>query len=307
MKKIAILLASGLVAAVVSWRYYTAPLPANWSPQEVTLIQSLSLGALPPLPADPSNSVADSDAAATLGQQLYFDSRLSGAGNVSCASCHRPELFFTDGLPLAVAAGVGTRHSPSLVGLSYSPWFYWDGRKDSQWSQALAPLESGIEHNSDRKNIARLLMEDPVYRQQYIELFGEPPAIPDWTSLRGEDIEAIDHMFANAGKALAAYQRKLQPGRSRFDDYADSLAGSSEIKADDVLSEDELKGLGLFIGKAQCVNCHNGPLLTNHEFHNTGILAAGNQLPSMGRYDGIRLARSDPFNCLGKFSDATAA
>ena len=50
--------------------------------------------------------------------------------------------MFTDGLPLAVGTSGGTRHTPSLVGLSYSPWFYWDGRKDSQWAQALAAAGS---------------------------------------------------------------------------------------------------------------------------------------------------------------------
>ena len=75
----------------------------------------------------------------------------------------------------------------------------------------------------------------------------------------------------------------------------------------DELAADELQGLRLFIGKAMCVTCHNGPLFTNHEFHNTGVLANPGELPSMARYDGVRIARLDPFNCLGEFSDAESA
>ncbi len=293
MNKSLFILVACLVAILLTWRFYSPPLPQQWQSHEAALIASLSLSALPPLPPDPSNQYGDSEAAAALGQRLYFDTRLSGDGSVSCASCHKPELFFTDGLPLAVAAGIGQRHTPSLVGLAHSPWFYWDGRKDSQWSQALAPLESDIEHNTDRLAIVRLLVEDLHYRQAYSEVFGAIPNVSD-----------TDRVFANVGKAIAAYQRKLQPGRSRFDDYADSLADSPDITGGGQLNQEELKGLALFIGKAQCVSCHNGPLFTNHEFHNTGILALNNQLPSMGRYDGIREARNDPFNCLGEFSDA---
>jgi cytochrome c peroxidase len=71
-----------------------------------------------------------------------------------------------------------------------------------------------------------------------------------------------------------------------------------------VLSREEIAGLKLFIDDGQCISCHNGPLFTNFEFHNTGVLAVAGQLPPMGRYDGIRLAREDEFNCLSDYSDA---
>lgn len=306
--------------AVVGWNYLSIPGVPDWSEDERRLISSLSLDALPPLPADPSNKFADEPEAVEFGHRLYFDTRLSSNGQVACASCHKPELMFTDGLSLAMGVDIGPVHTPSLVGLAYSPWFYWDGRKDSQWAQALAPLEAKHEHATDRVQLLHLIAEDKTYRKMYENLFGpliSTEKLPEsatpkgnaqqqanWDALDGETQRAVSRSFANLGKAIAAYQRKLMPGRSRFDDYvAQVMANSNE---DDALSNSEKSGLKLFIGKGQCINCHNGPLFTNHEFHNTAILEANAQLPSMGRYDGIRISREDPFNCLGEFSDAQA-
>ena len=310
-------------ALVVAWNYVPLPGSSSWSAEELRLIRSLSIERLAALPADPSNRVADLPAAAEFGQRLFFDTRLSGNGSIACATCHRPELMFTDGFQLAMGAALGPRHTPSLVGLAHSPWYYWDGRKDSQWSQALAPLEAAIEHDIDRLQVARLIDSDSDYRQMYNALFGALPVIPatplaayplgdeqqqiNWNSLSSAQQNAVSGIFANLGKSIAAYERKLMPGATRFDEYVGSIAASSELDQGELLSSVELAGLRLFIGKAQCVSCHNGPLFTNHEFHNTGVLSIAGQLPSMGRYDGIRTARSDPFNCQGEFSDAEQA
>lgn len=305
--------------SLAAWNYFSIPLQPDWTYEQRQLLTSLSLSALSELPVDPSNEVADSELAAELGHRLYFDTRLSGNGSVSCASCHKPELMFTDGLPLAVGTDIGTRHTPSLVGISYSPWFYWDGRKDSQWSQALAPLESSHEHNTDRLRIARTVAEDDRYRDLYESIFGSILTIPlepfsatplgnesqqtAWMELSHSQQKNINQVFSNVGKVIAAYQRKIIPGRSRFDEYIDALKLSS-TNENEIYSSSEIAGLALFIGEAQCVTCHNGPLLTNNEFHNTGVLAISGQLPSMGRYDGVRAAREDPFNCLGLYSGA---
>ena len=255
-----------------------------------------------------------------LATVCFFDPRLSSNGAVSCATCHRPELSFTDGLPIAVGTGLGQRHTPGLLGVAHSPWFYWDGRRDSQWAQALAPLETHFEQGAGRGAVVHLLVTDSEYKTLYEEIFGalpDPARLPNSASPLGGDAQqaawrklepdlqrGISTAFANAGKALAAYQRKLLPGRSRFDDYADALRQIRATRQGDLLSREETAGLALFIDKAQCVNCHNGPLFTNHEFHNTAILPLAGRMPSIGRFDGIRLAREDPFNCLGEFSDA---
>lgn len=320
MKKPVIILAVVSMAAVAAWNYLSVPLATQWTEEQLKLITSLSLDTLPPLPVDPSNRVADDDDAAELGHHLYFDTRLSSNRAVSCATCHQPELMFTDGVPLAVGVNVGPRHAPSLVGLSYSPWFYWDGRKDSQWSQALAPLEAKHEHATDRVQLVNLISKDSNYRMMYETVFGalpvalelaesgtpngDPEQQANWNKLDNETQDTVSRIFSNLGKAIAAYERKLIPDNSRFDEYVAQLNRASAVAEGELLNNSEVAGLSLFIGKAQCVTCHNGPLLSNHEFHNTGVLAISGQLPSMGRYDGIRLSRQDPFNCLGKFSDA---
>ncbi|MEJ2116262.1 MAG: cytochrome c peroxidase, partial [Gammaproteobacteria bacterium] len=260
--------------------------------------------------------------AAVFGRHLFFDERFSHNSKVSCATCHIPQLFFTDGLIKAAGAQAGIRNTPTLVGAAYSPWQFWDGRSDSQWSQALAPLENKREHAASRTQFAHIVFEDNNYRTRYESLFGPIPDFSDyqrfpaaaapvddkilneaWQSMTAEDRETVTAVFVNIAKSIAAYERLLRPSVSRFDHYVKGVISNDAEKLT-LLNKDEIAGLKLFIGKAQCINCHNGPLFTNNEFHNTGILSAKQQLPSLGRVSGVRIALTDPFNCLGKYSDA---
>lgn len=100
---------------------------ADWTPAERALLQSLSLDSLPPLPPDPSNPVADDLRAIELGRKLFFDTRLSGNGQISCAHCHRPQQAFRDDLPQAQAIGVTARRTMTLLGAAYSQWFFGMG------------------------------------------------------------------------------------------------------------------------------------------------------------------------------------
>ena len=122
----------------------------RWSDAELALLRLQWIGNLPQLPDDPGNRFADNPAAAELGQQLFFDPRLSANGRVSCATCHVPQNHFTDGRPVARGIGETSRNTPTILGIAYSPWFFWDGRSDSLWSQALGPMESAVEHGSNR-------------------------------------------------------------------------------------------------------------------------------------------------------------
>lgn len=295
--------------------------PAPWSDAELALLQSLWIESLPPPSPDPSNRVADEPRAADLGQQLFFDPRLSGNGAVACATCHQPARHFTDGLARSQAIGTTRRNAPSLIGAAFSPWQYWDGRKDSLWSQALSPLEDPNEHGGNRMQYARLVANDPAYRRAYEALFGALPDLSDasrfpaaaapvadpilnsaWQAMATADQDLINQIFANLGKAIAAYERLLLPGPSRFDAYVAALL--SGATPNEHLSAAEVRGLRLFLDEAQCLRCHNGPLFTNNEFHNTGVISAPGQLPDKGRIAGVREVKADPFNCLGPYSDA---
>ncbi len=279
-----------------------APPPAPWSDAERKAVQSLSLAALPPLPRDPSNAVADHPAAQRLGQRLFFDARLSANGAVSCATCHQPARRFTDGLPRGAGLAIGAFNTMSLVGAAYSPWLFWNGRQDSLWGQATSPLENPIEQGVSRTQAIRLIADDPIYRAAYEALFGPLPPLPGETPAIAQE-EAVTAAFVNIAKAIAAYERLLMPGETRFDRYAAGLGEDGAKAPDATFTRQEAEGLRLFIGKAQCINCHNGPLLTNHEFHNTGVLPAIGALPDKGRAEGVRLILEDPFNCFSAHSD----
>lgn len=296
----------------------SAPTP-DWSSDELEVLRSLWLGSREPLAPDPSNRFADDTAAARLGHRLFFDSLLSADNTVSCATCHRPELQFQDGLPLARGVGRTDRRTMTVVGTAGSPWLFWDGRKDSQWAQALGPLESPVEHGTDRTSVVRHVADR--YRGEYEAVFGtlpdpgrlppkagpvtDPGARAAWEVMDPGDRDAVNRAYANVGKALAAYQRSLQHGPSRFDRYVERLLEGDAAGAAGILDEEEEAGLRLFIGKGQCVNCHNGPLFTDDFFHNTGVPAVRGLPEDRGRATGALQVRQDEFNCLGPYSDAT--
>lgn len=291
--------AAVLVAAVLASIWYLRdPDPAPWSDAEITLMQSLWLENLPELPADPTNAVADNALAAEFGRLLFLDTRLSANGEVSCATCHQPARRFTDGLAKGRGIGQSKRNTPSIVGTAYSPWLYWDGRRDSQWAQALSPLEDPVEHGIDRRFVLEVVEGDDRYRRAYEELFGTLPATTD-------DV-AIDSAFANVGKAIAAFERTVLPEPSRFDRYVEAVVAGDSASQRGLFSADEVRGLRLFIGQAECMQCHNGPLFTNNEFHNTGVLNAVGEVPDKGRATGLAEVMRDPFNCRGQFNDDAA-
>ena len=110
-----------------------------WTAAERALLGSLT--PIPALPPSPGNRVADDPVAVNLGHVLFFDTGLSANGKVACATCHVPEKWFTDSLPLAQGVGQAGRNAPTLMGTQWLPYLFHDGRKDSLWAQALGPME----------------------------------------------------------------------------------------------------------------------------------------------------------------------
>jgi len=131
MRRKPVVIGLAVVAIAGTAAIYLLPPRPEWTKSEVATLRSLWIGSLPPLPPDPSNKVADDPRALTLGQRLFFDPRLSVTGKVACASCHQPPLLFQDGRPLAQGVGTTTRKTMAVAGTAYSPWLFWDGRKDS--------------------------------------------------------------------------------------------------------------------------------------------------------------------------------
>ena len=144
----------------------------------------LALSPLPPPPQDPTNAVHDDPAAARLGQALFFDPRFSKDGRTSCATCHDPGQSWTDGRELAQGATELRRNTPALWNLAWQRWFFWDGRADTLWNQALDPLEHPLEHAGSRLQYARIVHGDADLCAAYeaifgpLEAFGDPERFP---------------------------------------------------------------------------------------------------------------------------------
>jgi cytochrome c peroxidase len=291
---------------------------AGWTKEERAMLRSLSLASLEPLRPDPTNRYADDERAAALGRELFFDTRLSGNGKVACATCHVPAQDFQDGTPLGHGVGTTGRRTMPIAGTAHGAWFFWDGRADSQWGQALGPLESAVEHGGTRTQYARVI--DEHYREVYSKVFGVLPDLSGlpahagpvddgaqrraWEQITPSRREDISRVYANIGKAIAAYERTIKFAPSRFDRYVEAeLAGNAHADADR-LSADEEAGLRIFIGKGSCTNCHNGALLTDDHFHNTGIPVATGAVADSGRASGVRRALDAEFNCTSRYSDA---
>ena len=278
----------------------------------------MSLTELEPLPPDPTNRVADDPRAADLGRRLFFDTRLSSNGRVACSTCHQPDRGFQDGIALAIGVGTTARRAMPLAGTARSPFLFWDGRKDSLWAQALGPLESSVEHGGTRAQYAHVVAD--AYAREYEQLFGALPNLSGvprlagpiadregalaWSALGSAQRDDVTRVFVNIGKAIAAYERRIDFGASRFDKYVAAVTTGQSGQS--ILTDDEIAGLRLFIGRANCTQCHNGPLFTSNEFHNTGVRPRPELAFDHGRLTGATAVLRDEFNCQSRWSDARA-
>ncbi|MEO7330288.1 MAG: cytochrome c peroxidase [Minicystis sp.] len=258
------------------------------------------------LPAAPTNKVADDAQALSLGRRLFFDKRMSSDGKQACVSCHDPQQGFSDPRPVSLGVGdrKGHRHSMPITDAALHPFLFWDGRADSAWSQPLKAIEGDAELDFTRVEVAHLIADR--YRPDYEALFGPlpdladlparaRPGMPAWDALSAEQQDRAQRVFANVGKALEAYERKLLCADTRFDRWQ-----RGEIQ----VSNNESDGAAAF-QRSGCTQCHNGPSLSDGQFHDLGL--DGGNPPDLGRKSGITLLLADPFNGEGAYSDDKAA
>lgn len=199
---------------------------------------------------------ASTDAVVALGRTLFFDTRLSANGRIACATCHQPERAFSDGRVVAVGIDdrLGTRNTPSLIGISEQTAFFWEGRRDSLEMQVTDPFVNPAEHGlSSLDALLEKIQATPSYRQSFASAFAlDKPAIS----------------LPNLRSALAAFVRSLAAQPSPFERY--QYQGETNA-----LSAEAQYGLALFTGRAQCASCHRiGPQrapLTDGQFHAVGV------------------------------------
>jgi cytochrome c peroxidase len=182
-----------------------------------------------------------------LGRHLFSDAVLSRDGTRTCAACHNPQRAFTDGRPLAIGirGQTGTRNAPTLINRGYGRSHFWDGRAASLEQQVIEPISNPRELDLSLDEAVDRLVLTPAYRDRFEAAFGRP--------VNRDDL----------ARALASYVRSIVAGDSPFDRHVNGDTTA--------LSEEARRGLQLFRGKANCTACHVGPLLTDEQFHNTGI------------------------------------
>lgn len=223
---------------------------------------------LPPMDIPVDNPLTEEGV--RLGRFLFYEKRLSGDDGMSCASCHKQELGFADGL--AVSKGIdsipGTRSSMPLINLGYANHLFWDGRAGSLEEQALEPVTNPIEMNATWPAVIAKLQADPVYPTLFERAFGT---------------DRIDSMLV--AKAIAQFERTLISGNSPFDRFR---------RGEGMISPDAQVGFNLFQieggqpgqtipvagstpvigqGGADCFHCHTADagLFTDEQFHNNAL------------------------------------
>ncbi len=238
---------------------YSRP-SATWPAPEIDEgVAFVELGRVerPAPPDDPRHQ-----ARVDLGQTLFFDARLSGPGQMACASCHEAELGWGDGRATSFGHGFQplARNAPSILNAAFGTSFFWDGRAETLEDQALAVFENQDEMHASVDHVVATVSSSRGYRARFEAAFGD-------------DEPTIERVL----QAIAAFERTVvSDGSAAFDRF---LAGEAEA-----LDDAAVRGLHLFRTKARCANCHHGPLLTDFGFHDLGLSYYGRKLEDLGRY-----------------------
>ncbi|TCU58030.1 cytochrome c peroxidase [Novosphingobium sp. PhB57] len=250
------------VPAVGALRALYAGGPATWP--RPRLGEGARFTEFGPLPRLPEASLRE-QALAEIGRRMFDDPALSRSGQIACASCHSPELGLADGLRTAFGHDRqrGRRNAQSLYAAAWMTPLFWDGRAATLEEQALHPLLDGKEMAGSARLIEPRINRDKDYRAAFRELNGHRRVT-----------------LQDAAAAIAAFERALRPPRSRWSRVME--------RGVSVLTDQELAGLHLFRTRAGCAACHNGPLLSDGQFHNLGISFYGRSREDLGRYEVTR-------------------
>ncbi|MEN0109608.1 MAG: cytochrome c peroxidase [Planctomycetota bacterium] len=245
------------LAEVREW--YERP-PSEWpGPTVDDGVEHRELGPLSPVDHPESNPYTPTKK--RLGKMLFFDPRISGSGQLACASCHDSDLGWADGRTVSFGHNrrMLGRNAPSIRNSGHRRLMFWDGRAGSIEQQARDVLANADEmHSGDALFIERL-EAIPEYRERFEEVFGDS----------APTVERV-------ADALACFQRTIVSSNTPFDRFARGRH--------DAISDEAISGLHLFRTDARCVNCHNGPLLSDDRFHNIGLTFYGRRFEDLGRY-----------------------
>jgi len=218
-------------------------------------IPDVPLG-LPPLPVPAENRMTPEKV--ELGKLLYFDTRLSKDKSVSCATCHDPKLAWAEREPVSkgIHEQTGDRNANSVINTAYLSSMFWDGRAKDLEEQALGPIENPIEMGHTMELLLEDLAKIPEYQKRFKQVFD--------TGVTKEGI----------AKAIAAFERTILSGNSPYDRY---VAGDKKA-----MTEEQIRGMSVFMDKGMCATCHTEPIFSNGKFYNVGV-GAKKEKPDPGR------------------------
>ena len=193
-----------------------------------------------------------------LGKKLFFDTRLSKTGTMSCETCHLPDKGWTDGKALSAKfdGSMNVRHTPTLLNAGFYKQWYWDGRAATLEGQVTAAWKGQM--GGDPDAVATTLNGVEGYKTAFQQVFGGPAT------------------GANIAQALATFVRTIKSENAPWDKYEKGDKAA--------VSEDAVKGFDIFSQafKADCIQCHKPPLYTDLGFHNIGV-GSDKPMPDLGR------------------------
>ncbi len=198
------------------------------------------------IPAPKDNPITEKKV--ELGKLLFFDTRLSKDNTISCATCHIPYNYWTDGRQKAVGikGRAGKRNTPTIINSAYQTIFFWDGRASTLEEQALGPIENKDEMGLPLDELVKKLKNIDGYKKLFNEVFGN---------------EGVTKQ--NIAKAIASFERTIVSQDTPFDKW---------IKGDEkAISKDAVEGFEIFINKGKCASCHNGFNFTNYSLNNIAL------------------------------------
>lgn len=241
---------------------YSSGNPQTWpkATLDSTVVNFQDIGALPAMQFPAANPF--SEAKRELGKLLFHDPRLSGSGQISCASCHDPQLGWGDGK--AVSHGHnrtrGQRNAKPIINMGYAQQLFWDGRAKTLEEQAEFPILDVREMHNTIENMVATIAAIEGYKTHFKAAYGD------------ENVSK-SRIF----DAIATFERTIVSRKSRFDKFVQGDAKQ--------LTDQEIKGLHLFRTKARCINCHNTALFSDDQFHNAGLTYYGRKYQDLGLYE----------------------
>ncbi|MES2736154.1 MAG: cytochrome-c peroxidase [Verrucomicrobiota bacterium] len=244
------------------------------SPASADALSDSYLAMFKPLPTEaPAADNELTEAKINLGRMLYYETRISKNGQMSCNTCHVLDKYGQDNLPFSPGheGKLGGRSSPTVYNAALHIAQFWDGRAPTVEEQAKGPVLNPIEMGMPSADfVVDVLKSIPGYAEAFKSAF---PA------------EADPINYNNFGKAVGAFERKLVTP-SRWDDY---LKGQK-----DALTAEEQKGYETF-AKAGCATCHNGPAIGGAMYHKLGLVKAWPELKDLGRYEATQVESDKHF------------